>query len=87
MLALKQYRDKALGLPDLLNIAFLLDGWQTEAGEMAVAMQKDGSLLTGFRYPMFDTAQNFLNNYRKLRHTKSASGTTNLSLWVKWSVF
>jgi hypothetical protein len=29
---------------------------------------------------MFDTAQNFLNNYRKLRHTKSASGTTSLAI-------
>ena len=50
MLALKQYRDKALGLPDLLNIAFLVDSWQTEAGEIAVAVQKDGSFLAGFRY-------------------------------------
>jgi type IV secretion system protein VirB4 len=50
MLPLKQYRDKALGLPDLLNIAFLVDAWQTDAGEMAVALQKDGSFLAGFGY-------------------------------------
>lgn len=50
MLKLKEYRDKAQGLPDLLNIAFLVDSWITDAGEMAVALQKDGSLLAGFRY-------------------------------------
>ena len=50
MLALKQYRDKAQGLPDLLNIAFLVDSWQTDGGEMAIALQKDGSFLSGFRY-------------------------------------
>ncbi|WP_312283494.1 conjugal transfer protein TrbE [Candidatus Igneacidithiobacillus taiwanensis] len=50
MLNLKQYRDKAQGLPDLLNIAFLVDSWTTDAGEMAVALQKDGSFLAGFRY-------------------------------------
>ncbi|MGC9215833.1 conjugal transfer protein TrbE [Acidithiobacillus sp.] len=50
MLSLKQYRDKAQGLPDLLNLAFLVDSWPTDVGEMAVALQKDGSLLTGFRY-------------------------------------
>jgi type IV secretion system protein VirB4 len=50
MLSLKQYRDKAQGLPDLLNIAFLVDAWQTDAGKMAIALQKDGSFLAGFRY-------------------------------------
>ena len=50
MLSLKQYRDKAQCLPDLLNIAFLVDSWQTDAGEMAIALQKDGSFLAGFCY-------------------------------------
>lgn len=50
MLSLKQYRDKAQGLPDLLNIAFLVDAWQTDAGELVVGLQKDGSFLSGFRY-------------------------------------
>ncbi|MGC9239938.1 MAG: conjugal transfer protein TrbE [Acidithiobacillus sp.] len=50
MLNLRQYRDKAIGLPDLLNIAFLVDEWETGAGSMAIALQKDGSFLAGFRY-------------------------------------
>lgn len=50
MLNLKIYRDKAQGLPDLLNIAFLIDSWTTDVGEMAIALQKDGSFLAGFRY-------------------------------------
>ncbi len=50
MLNLKEYRDKAQSLADLLNIAFLVDNWTTDAGKMAVALQKDGSLLVGFRY-------------------------------------
>ncbi|MBU2822283.1 hypothetical protein HF288_13325, partial [Acidithiobacillus caldus] len=45
MLNLRQYRDKAIGLPDLLNIAFLVDEWESGAGSMAIALQKDGSFL------------------------------------------
>jgi len=50
MLNLRQYRDKAIGLPDLLNIAFLVDEWESGAGSMAIALQKDGGFLAGFRY-------------------------------------
>nr|WP_226818778.1 conjugal transfer protein TrbE [Acidithiobacillus montserratensis] len=33
-----------------MNIAFLVDSWTTDAGEMAVALQKDGSVMAGFSY-------------------------------------
>lgn len=50
MLNIKQYRDKSKGLPDLLNIAILLGSFQTNAGEAALALQKDGSFLAGVSF-------------------------------------
>lgn len=46
MLALKQFRNKAMGLPDLLNYAALVDD--------GVVLNKDGSLMAGFYYRGLD---------------------------------
>ncbi len=48
MLALKQFRSKAAGLPDLLNYAALID--------VGIVLGKDGSLIAGFVYRGDDTA-------------------------------
>ncbi|MGE0047737.1 MAG: conjugal transfer protein TrbE [Acidithiobacillus sp.] len=69
MLNLKQYRDKAQGLPDLLNIAFLIDEFESVAGTMAIGLQKDGSFLSGFRYDGPDLESMGTNDLERLSST------------------
>ena len=74
------------GLPNLEGILRYMGAKEMMTARVKLTRKDRSATIPSYvptTYPMFDTAQNFLNNYRKLRHTKSASGTTNLSLWVK----
>lgn len=50
MLNIKQFRGKSKGLPDLLNIAHLVSEGVFSGKPYAIALQKDGSFLCGFRF-------------------------------------
>lgn len=50
MLRLSEYRPKAKGLPDLLNIAFLVGAPRVHNQAMAVALTKSSMLMGGFTY-------------------------------------
>ncbi|OCX68221.1 conjugal transfer protein TrbE [Acidithiobacillus thiooxidans] len=50
MLNLAEYRSKAKALPDLLNIAFLVDERDVARHKMGIALNKSGSLMAGFTF-------------------------------------
>lgn len=50
MLNLAEYRPKAKALPDLLNIAFLVDERDVGRHKMGIALNKSGSLMAGFTF-------------------------------------
>ena len=50
MLNLSEYRPKAKALPDLLNIAFLVDERDVGRHKMGIALNKSGSLMAGFTF-------------------------------------
>jgi len=76
MQSLKKYRDKAKGVPDLLNWAALVDD--------GIIQCKDGALLVGYRYRSEDIASctdNELNYItERINHALSQFG----SGWVSW---
>ncbi|WP_039888863.1 conjugal transfer protein TrbE [Acidiphilium sp. PM] len=50
MLNLKEYRSAAKGLPDLLNLAFIVGSPNVHGQPMAVGLTKSGTLIGGFSY-------------------------------------
>ncbi|MDA8093689.1 MAG: conjugal transfer protein TrbE [Betaproteobacteria bacterium] len=51
MRSLKEYRSKALGLPDLLNFAMLVGERTIDGdGRLGIGLNKSGSLMAGFTY-------------------------------------
>ena len=50
MLNIQEFRKKVRALPDLLNIAFMVGQYDYRDKQYAIALQKDGSFLSGFRF-------------------------------------
>ncbi len=74
MLNIQEFRKKVRALPDLLNIAFMVGQYDFVKGPYAIALQKDGSLLSGFRFAGPDLGSMSVNNINAL------SGTLNAAL-------
>ena len=74
MLNIQEFRKKVRALPDLLNIAYIVGQYDFVMGPYAIALQKDGSFLSGFRFSGPDLESMSTNNINAL------SGTLNAAL-------
>lgn len=76
MLALKTYRDKARGVPDLLDWAALVDD--------GIVLGKSGALLAGFYYRGPDTASSTADERNYVTERVNAALARLGSGWVSW---